>query len=65
MEARRIQTLVRLSKKRAAKRILQENNTTYTGTKDQVNDYFTDTFSTSSVDLDDLISSLSKRCSHS
>jgi hypothetical protein len=60
MEACRIQTLVRLSKKRAAKRILQENNTTYTGTKDQANDYFTDTFSTSSVDLDDLVSSLSK-----
>ena len=60
MEARRIQTLFRLSKKRAARRILQENNTTYTGTKDQANDYFTDTFSTSSVDLDDLLSSLSK-----
>jgi hypothetical protein len=59
IEARRIQTLFRLSKKRAARRILQDNNTIYTGTKDQANDYFTDTFSTSTIDVDELISSLS------
>jgi hypothetical protein len=35
IEARRIQTLFRLSKERAARRILQDNNTIYTGTKDQ------------------------------
>ena len=58
IEARRIQTLFRLSKKRAARRILQDNNTIYTGTKEQAQDYFTNTFSTSSVDLDELLSSL-------
>ncbi len=59
IEARRIQTLFRLSKKRAARRILQDNNTIYTGTKDQAQQYFTDTFSTSTIDVDELISSLS------
>jgi hypothetical protein len=59
IEAWRIQILFRLSKKRAARRILQDNNTIYTGTKDQANDYFTDTFSTSTIDVDKLISSLS------
>jgi hypothetical protein len=58
IEARRIQTLFRLSKKRAARRILQDNNTIYTGTKEQAQDYFTNTFSTSSVDPDELLSSL-------
>jgi hypothetical protein len=59
IEARRIQTLFRLSKERAARRILQDNNTIYTGTKDQAQQYFLDTFSTSTIDVDELISSLS------
>ncbi len=59
IEARRIQTLFRLSKKRAVRRILQDNNTIYIGTKDQAQQYFTDTFSTSTIDVDELISSLS------
>ena len=58
-EARRIQILYRLSKKRAARQILQDNSTIYTGTKDQAQDYFSNTFSSSAVDLDDLVSSLS------
>jgi hypothetical protein len=58
IEACIIQTLFRLSKKRAARHILQDNNTIYTGTKEQAQDYFTNTFSTSSVDLDELLSSL-------
>ncbi len=58
-EARRIQILYRLSKKRAARQILQDNNTTYTGTKEQAQNYFSDTLASSSVDLDDLVSSLS------
>jgi hypothetical protein len=60
IEACRIQTLFRLSKKRAARKILKNNNITYTGTKDQAQEYFTDTFSTSTVDLNELLSSLSE-----
>ncbi|CAB4028427.1 Hypothetical predicted protein, partial [Paramuricea clavata] len=59
IQAGRIQTLFRLSNKRAARKILQDNNITYTGTKDQAQEYFTDTFSTSTVDLNELVSSLS------
>ncbi len=60
-EARRIQILYRLLKKRAVKQILQDNNTTYTGTKEQAQNYFSDTFASSSVDLDELVSSLSDK----
>jgi hypothetical protein len=58
-ETRRIQILYRLSKKRAARQIFQDNSTIYTGTKDQAQDYFSNTFSSSALDLDDLVSSLS------
>ena len=43
IEARRLQTLYRLSKKRAARQVLTGNTTSYSGTKDQATQYFTNT----------------------
>ena len=60
LEARRIQTLFRLSKKRAARQILKENNIVYTGSKDQAHQYFSDSFGTKSVDIDEVINSLNE-----
>ena len=56
-EARRIQTLFRLSKKRAARQILKDNNIIYTGSKDQAHQYFSDSFGPKSVDIDEVINS--------
>lgn len=58
LEARRIQTLYRQSKKRAARQTLKENNVVYTGSKDQANQYFSDSFSTKYVDIDEVTNSL-------
>ena len=59
LEARRIQTLFRLSKKRAARQILKDNNI-YTGSKDQAHQYFSDSFGLKSVDIDEVINSLNE-----
>ena len=56
--ARRVQTLYRLSKKRAAREILNDNNTVYSGSKDEANSFFTNTFKESSIDADELLKSL-------
>ena len=58
--ARRIQTLYRLSRKRAARQILNDNNTVYSGTKDQSNEYFTTTFSSNPIDIDEVLESLNR-----
>ncbi len=58
--ARRIQTLYRLSKKRAARQILNDNNTVYSGTKDQANEYFTTTFSSNPIDIEEVLESLNR-----
>ncbi len=58
--ARRIQTLYRLSKKRAARQILNDNNTVYSGTKDQANEYFTTTFSSNLIDIEEVLESLNR-----
>ena len=60
-EARRIQTLFRLSKKRAARQILRENNVVYTGTKDQAHQHFSDSFGMYYVNIEDVLESL---CEH-
>ena len=60
-EARRIQTLFRLSKKRAARQILRENNVVYTGTKDQAHQHFSDSFGMKYVNIEDVLESL---CEH-
>ena len=60
IEARRIQTLYRLSKKRAARQILNDNNTVYSGTKDQANEYFKSTFSSNAIDIDEVLQSLKR-----
>lgn len=60
-DAKRLQILYRLSKKRAARQVLNDSNTPYSGTKDRAEQYFTETFSPSSVDLDELLHSL---CNH-
>ena len=53
--ARRIQTLFKLSKKRAARQILNDNNTVYSGTNDQGKDYFTNTFSANPINIDEVL----------
>ncbi len=58
--ARRIQTLYRLSKKRAARQILNDNNTVYSGTKEQAKDYFTNTFSNNHINIDKVLESLNR-----
>ncbi|CAB4022390.1 uncharacterized protein LOC113214946 [Paramuricea clavata] len=58
--ARRIQTLYRLSKKTAAKQILNDNNTVYSGTNDQAKDYFTNTFSANPINIDEVLESLNR-----
>ena len=57
--AKRLQILYRLSKKRAARQVLNDNNTRYSGTKDCAEQYFNQTFSPPTVDLDELLASLS------
>ena len=58
-DAKRLQILYRLSKKRAARHVLNDNNTPYSGTKDRAEQYFNETFSPPTVDLDELLASLS------
>jgi hypothetical protein len=58
IEARRLQTLFRLSKKRAARQILKDNNAVYSGSKDQAHQHFSDTFATKHADIDELVHSL-------
>ena len=49
-----------MSKKRAARQILNENNTSYSGTKERAKQYFSDTFSPSPINLDEVIASLNE-----
>ena len=58
--ARRIQTLYRLSKKRAARQILNDNNTVYSSTKEQAKDYFTNTFANNHINIDEVLESLNR-----
>ena len=58
-DAKRLQILYHLSKKRAARQVLNDNNTPYSGTKDRAEQYFNETFSPPTVDLDELLASLS------
>ena len=58
--ARRIQTLYRLSKKRAARQILNDNNTVYSGMKEQAKDYFTNTFANNHINIDEVLQSLNR-----
>ena len=59
-DAKRIQILYRLSKKRAARQILNENNTSYSGTKERAEQYFSNTFSPSTINLDEVMASLNE-----
>jgi hypothetical protein len=47
-----------LSKKRAARQVLNGNTTSYTGTKDQATQYFTNTFSASPINVEEVLQSL-------
>ena len=58
-DTKRLQILYRLSKKRAARQVLNDNNTPYSGTKHRAEQYFNQTFSPPTVDLDELLASLS------
>ena len=58
IEAWRLQTLYRLSKKRAARQVLTGNTTSYSGTKDQATHYFTNTFSASPINVEEVLQSL-------
>ena len=59
-DAKRIQILYRLSKKRAARQILKENNTSYSGTKERAEQYFSETFSPSTINIDAVTASLNE-----
>ena len=58
LEAHRIQTLYRLSKKRAICQILRENNINYSGSTEAGTQYFSNCFNEKSMDLDELTKSL-------
>jgi hypothetical protein len=57
-EEKRIQGLYRNSKKRAARRILANNSTTFTGSRQSAQDYFTEVFSTRQCATDTLLNHL-------
>ena len=57
-EEKRIQGLYRNSKKRAARRILANNSTTFSGSRQSAQDYFTEVFSTRQCDTDTLLNHL-------
>ena len=59
-EARRIQGMYRNSKKRAARKILSNNTTSYTGTKQDAQDFFTNVFSSRPCDTDTLLHHLQR-----
>ena len=58
VEARRIQGMYRHSKKRAARKILSNNSTTYTGSKQTAEDFFTQIFAHHQCDGDSLLTHL-------
>lgn len=58
LEARRLQTLYRLSKKRAARQILRDNTINYSGSTEAATKYFTNSFREKQLDLDELQKSL-------
>lgn len=57
-EAKRIQGLYRHSKKRAARKILCNNRTTYTGSKQDAQDFFTNIFASKPCDTSAISASL-------
>ena len=57
-DAKRLQILYHLSKKRAARQVLNDNHTPYSGAKDRAEQYFNQIFSPLTVDLDELLASL-------
>jgi hypothetical protein len=52
IEAKRLQTLYRLSKKRAARKVLNDNKPSFSGTVDEANDFFTRVFDKKTCDID-------------
>ena len=52
IEARRIQSLYRLSKKRAARQVINDNKPSYSGSVDEANDFFSRVFGEKSVDVE-------------
>jgi hypothetical protein len=52
IEARRIQRLYRLSKKRAARQVISDNKPSYTGSVDEANHFFQQVFGEKTVDAD-------------
>ena len=60
IEARRLQTFYRLSRKRAMRTIVADNNIQYTGSSADATTYFTETHSEKPIDTDLLIETLGK-----
>lgn len=58
IEARRIQTLYHLSKKRAARQILSDSTISYTGSSATAKTYFDDVYQPKDVNTDNLFESL-------
>ncbi|CAB4026599.1 ---NA--- [Paramuricea clavata] len=52
IEARRIQSLYRISKKRAARQVICDNKPSYSGSVDEANQFFTRVFGEKNVDVD-------------
>ena len=52
IEACRIQSLYRLSKKRAARQVISDNKPSYSGSVDEANDFFSRVFGEKSVDVE-------------
>jgi hypothetical protein len=59
VEARKIQTLYRISKKRAARKIIDDSKPLYSGSVDDANVFFMRVFGTRSCDMDNLKAGLS------
>ena len=59
VEARKIQTLYRISKKRAARKIIDDSKPSYSGSVDDANVFFTSIFGSRSCDMDNLKAGLS------
>ena len=60
IEARRIQNLYRISKKRAARQVIGDNKPSYSGSVDEATKFFSDVFGVKTINHDDVKNGLSE-----